>query len=115
MIFQFAFERAGFFEFVFVHLLAQGGQDFLGGAHAQVGAEQSGFELLQQLGIHGAVASEELLDAGGKFRASFADGIFQPFEKCGFGWPEERDHEFSPHVAEHSIVANGESLVSSEW
>jgi hypothetical protein len=77
---------------VFVDLLAQGGQNFFGGLHADVGAEKSGFELAEQLGIDGTVAGEDLLDAGGEFRARLADGIFQAFEKRGFGWSEERDH-----------------------
>ena len=47
LIFQLAFQCAGFFQFVFVHLLAQRGENFLGGAHAQVGAEQRGFQLLR--------------------------------------------------------------------
>ncbi len=65
LIFQFAFQRAGFYELVLVHLLAQRGEDFLGGAHAEVSAEQRGFELFQQLGIDGAVAREQLFDARG--------------------------------------------------
>src|SRR5580658_9032036 len=108
LIFQFAFQGTGFFEFVFVHLLAQGGEDFFGGAHAEVGAEQRGFQLLQQLGVNGTVAGEQLFDAGGKFRTSFADGIFQPFEERGFWWSEEGDHGSWPQCAEYSIVANGE-------
>ena len=92
LVFQFAFQRAGFFEFVFVYLLAEGGEDFFGGAHAEVGAEQRGFELLQKFGIDGAVAGEQLFDARGKFRARFADGVFQPLEERGFGWSEEGDH-----------------------
>ena len=113
LIFQFAFQRAGFFQFVFVHLLAQRGEDFFGGAHAEVGAEQRGFQLLQQFGIDGAIAGEQLFDARGKLRASFADGIFQPLEERGFWWSEEGDHEFSPRFAEHLIVANEECLVRS--
>ncbi len=115
LIFQFALQRAGFGEFVLVHLLAEGGEDFFGGAHAEVGAEQRGFELLQQLGVNGAIAGEELFDARGKFRASFADGIFQPFEECGFGWSEERDHDLPQWCAEHLIVAKRLSLVKKRW
>ena len=39
------------------------------------------FELLQQLGINGAVAGEQLLDARGQLGARFADGLLQPFEE----------------------------------
>ena len=107
LIFQFAFQGAGFFQFVFVHLLAERGEDFFGGADAKVCAEQRGFQLLQQFGVNRAVAGKQLFDAGGKFRASFADGIFQPLEERGFWWSEEGDHGSWPRLADHLIVANG--------
>ena len=80
---------------MFVDLLAQGGEDFFGGAHADVGAEQCGFELLQKLGVDGAIAGEDLLDSRGELRLRFADGIFQALEERGFGWSEECDHVFA--------------------
>ena len=72
-----------------VHLLAERGQDFLGGAHTEVGAEQCGFELFQQFGIDRAITGEQLLDTRGKLRASFADGIFQALQERRFGWSEQ--------------------------
>ncbi len=92
LVFQLALQRAGLDQLVLVDLLAQRGQDFFSGAHAEVGAEQRGFELTEQFGIYGAVARKDLFDARGKFRAGLADGVLQAFEECGFGRSEERDH-----------------------
>ena len=78
---QFLFERGRVSDFVLVHLFAQRGQHFLGGAHADIRAQQRRFELFQQLGINGAVAGQQLLDARGKLRARLADRLLQPVEK----------------------------------
>ena len=43
--------------------------------------EQRGFELLQQLGVNGPVAGEQLLDARGQLGARFADRLLQPLEE----------------------------------
>ena len=74
---------------MFVHLLAQRGEDFFGGAHAQVRAEQRGFELLQQLGIDGAVARENCSTRAASSVRVFRDGLFQPLEKRRFGLAKE--------------------------
>ncbi len=66
---------------MFVYLLAQRGDDFFGGADADVGGEKGVFELVQQLGVNGAVAGEQLLDARGQLGARLADRLFQPFEE----------------------------------
>ena len=73
---EFFFQLGGFGELVFVYLLAQSGEDFFGGAHADVRAEQSCFELLQQLRIDGAVARENFFDLRCELCARFADGVF---------------------------------------
>ena len=67
-----------------IHLLTQRGDDFLGGAHADVGGEKGGFELFQQLWIDGAVAGEQLLDARGQLGARLCDRLLQPFEERWF-------------------------------
>jgi len=80
---------------VLVDLLAKGGEDFFCGANADVSAEQCGLELMQKLGIDGAIASKYLLDFRRELRLRLADGIFQALEERGFGWSEECNHVFA--------------------
>ena len=81
MALQFLTQGGGVVDFVFVHLLAERGEHFLGGAHADIRAEQRGFELFQQLGIDRAVAGQQLLDARGKLGARLGDRLLQAVEK----------------------------------
>ena len=90
---EFFFQLGGFGEFVFVYLLAQGGEDFFGGAHADVRAEQSCFEMLQQFRINRTVAGENLFNLRGEFCPRFGDGFFQALKKRRFRWSEERNHD----------------------
>ena len=62
LIFEFALQRAGLLQLVLVDLLAKSLENFFGGLHADIGAEQRGFKLAQKLGIDGAVAGENLFD-----------------------------------------------------
>ena len=74
---------------MFIHLLPERGENFFCGAHADVSAEECGFELAQKLGIDGTVAGEKLLDFRGEFRLRLADGVFEALEECRLGWSEE--------------------------
>ena len=89
---EFFFQLGGFGEFVLVYLLAQGGEDFFGGAHANVRAEQSHFEMLQQLRIDGTIAGENLFNLRGEFCPRLGDGFFQALKKRRFRWSEKRNH-----------------------
>ncbi len=75
--------------FVLVHLFAQRGEHFLGGAHADIGAQQRRFKLLQQLGINGPIARQQMLDARGQLRARLADRLLEPVEKGSARFAEE--------------------------
>ena len=107
MILQLAPQIGRVREFVFVYLLAQRDDDFFCGAHADVGGEQGIFELAQQLGVNGAVAGEQLLDARGQLGARLADGLLQPLEER---WlllfvfvAEECEHGFRRAKRSHSF------------
>ena len=86
---QFLLQLLRVVNLVLVDLLAQRCEHFLGGAHADVRAQQRRFKLLQQLRINGPVAGQQLLDARGKLRARLADRLLEPVEKRGFRFSEK--------------------------
>src|SRR5947209_4030464 len=66
------------------HALANRVQDFVGGAHADVGAHQRVLEFVQQVGVDLLLALERIFQRGDQSGARFFHAALQPVKQRGF-------------------------------
>jgi len=79
-----ALQFGGIVQLMPLDALADTLQDFLGGAHAHVGGDERGFELVQQIGIDLFFSLERVLERGNQAGAGFLDAAFELFEQRRF-------------------------------
>ena len=66
-----------------VHTLADAVQDFLGGPHADIGADERVFELVQQVGVDFLPALQDVFEPGNQAGARLLHAAFEFFQQ---GW-----------------------------
>ena len=74
----------GVAKLVALHALADALQDFVGGAHADVGGDQREFQLVEQVGIDFLLALQRVFERGDQAGARLLDAALELLEEGGF-------------------------------